>query len=106
MDTERDLVIKTFKDELTRTLGNSLKEIILFGSQARGDGYPDSDYDMLVVAKGAMRELKNLVREAEWLCMEKHNALVSSIIYTPDIWSLAKESPLGWNIRREGKKVA
>ena len=106
MYTEKDLVIKTFKEELTRNLGNSLKEIILFGSHARGDGYPDADYDMLVVAQGVMSQLKSLVRNAEWLCMEKHNALVSSIIYTPDIWALAKESPLGWNIRREGKKVA
>jgi predicted nucleotidyltransferase len=101
-----DCVLKTFKDELTRSLGSSLKEIILFGSQARGDGYPDSDYDMLVVAEGSLQELKQLVREAEWLCMEKYNTLVSSIIYTPDIWSQAKETPLGWNILRDGKKVA
>lgn len=87
-------------------------ELRVFGSednafyvpQARGDGYPDSDYDMLVVAKGVMRELKNIVREAEWLCMEKHNALISSIIYTPDLWTLAKDSPLGWNILRNGRK--
>ena len=99
-------VLNTFKEALIQSLGESLQEIILFGSQARGDGAPDSDYDMLVIAEGATGELKKKVREAEWMCMEKYNALVSSIIYSPEIWEFAKESPLGWNIQREGEKVA
>ena len=99
-------VLNTFKESLNNLLGNSLREIILFGSQARGDGNIDSDYDMLVIAQGPLKELKKKVREAEWICMEKYNALVSSIIYTPEIWEWAKESPLGWNIQREGEKVA
>lgn len=100
------LVLKTFKESLVHSLGESLQEIILFGSRARGDENPDSDFDMLVIADGEKDELKKQVREAEWVCMERFNALVSSIIYTPEIWETAKESPLGWNIRREGKRVA
>lgn len=101
-----EIVVTTFKKELIGLLGDSLKEIILYGSRARGDGSPDSDYDMLVVAEGDLTYLKPIVREVEWLCMERYNALVSSIIYTPEIWSSAKVTPLGWNIQREGVKVA
>jgi len=100
------LVLNTFKEALISNLGASLCEIILFGSQARGDGTPDSDYDVLVIVEGSLRELKSKVRDAEWICMEKYNALVSSIIYTPEIWESVKESPKGWNIKREGKRVA
>jgi predicted nucleotidyltransferase len=103
---QNENVCKTFKEILIHSLGNSLKEIILYGSRARGDGSPDSDYDMLVIAEGDLSFLKPVVREAEWICMEKYNVLVSSIIYTPKIWAMAKVSPLGWNIRREGVKVA
>jgi predicted nucleotidyltransferase len=101
-----ELVIETFKRELRNRLGKALREIILFGSQARGDGYPDSDFDMLVIVKGPIKTIKPVIREAEWVCMERHNALVSSIIHTPESWLLAQESPLGWSIRRDGKKVA
>ena len=104
--TIKSQVLNAFKEALFLNLGESLHEIILFGSQARGDGNPDSDYDMLVVADGSLRDLKRIVREAEWMCMERYNALVSSIIYTPEIWKTAKESPLGWNIQKEGEKVA
>ena len=38
------LVLNTFRESLIRMSGKSLHEIILFGSQARGDGYPDYDF--------------------------------------------------------------
>lgn len=91
----KNLVLNTFKEALISNLGASLREIILFGSQVRGDEAPDSDYDVLVIAEGSLRELKNKVNDAEWICMEKDNALVSSIIYTPEIWESVKESTLG-----------
>jgi predicted nucleotidyltransferase len=96
----------TFLDELKKQLGPDLVQVWLFGSQARGDAVAGSDYDILVIAKGERSMLKAAVREAEWACMEKHNALVACIIYTPDIWSQALHSPLGINVLREGHVVA
>uniref|UniRef100_A0A7C3E1Q4 Nucleotidyltransferase domain-containing protein n=1 Tax=Gracilinema caldarium TaxID=215591 RepID=A0A7C3E1Q4_9SPIR len=103
--TKKQLVIDTFKNALIDILGDSIQEVILFGSQARHEQELDSDYDMLIIAEGSVSEIKKKVREAEWICMEQLNALVSSIIYTPEQWSLVKESPLGWNILKDGKKV-
>lgn len=103
---DSEAVVATFLDELKRRLGPYLVQVWLFGSQARGDAVEGSDYDILVIANGERQKLKAAVREAEWVCMEKHNALVASIIYTPDIWSLAKHSPLGINVLREGRVVA
>jgi hypothetical protein len=37
---------------LIRCFGPLLKTVVLFGSRARGDATPDSDYDIFVVAEG------------------------------------------------------
>jgi hypothetical protein len=43
-------VYQPILDALAARLGSSLKTIVLFGSQARGDATPESDHDFLVVA--------------------------------------------------------
>lgn len=101
-----DPIIRTFSIDIRRRLGESLQELWMFGSRARGEARNDSDYDLLVVAEGDPIRIKAATREAEWLCMENHNALVSCIVYTPEQWRQRKNSPLGWNIQREGKLVA
>jgi len=35
---------------LVGTLGDRLRSVVLFGSRARGDHYPESDWDLLVIA--------------------------------------------------------
>ena len=107
MDTPSlDPVIATLLAELRASLGPAIREVWLFGSRARGDAQDGSDYDLLVVAKGAVSDLKRKVQDAEWACMELHNALVSSIVYTEAQWDERKQTPFGWNIQREGKLVA
>ena len=101
-----DPVISTFLSELRSSLGPAVREVWLFGSRARGDAQEGSDYDVLVVAEGAVPELRRMVQDAEWACMERHNALVSGIVYTERQWAERKQTPLGWNIAREGKLVA
>ncbi len=98
--------MQTLLAELKRGLGTALREVWLFGSRARGEAQEGSDYDVLIIAEGDSPELKAFVREAEWACMEAHNALVSCIIYSPKTWERRKDTPLGWNILREGRRAA
>jgi predicted nucleotidyltransferase len=45
-----DLVIsQEVTQRILRRLGSRVRKIILFGSRARGDARPDSDFDLLVV---------------------------------------------------------
>jgi predicted nucleotidyltransferase len=101
-----DPVLLTFSSILREQLGLCLEHIWLFGSRARGDAREGSDYDMLVIANGDIPQIKHVVHEAAWSCKELHNALVASIVYTSEQWETRKNSPLGWNIQREGKLVA
>ena len=46
---KNDPVLRFFKDAVIARLGPHLRQILLFGSRARGDATVDSDYDLLVV---------------------------------------------------------
>ena len=42
-------VAERVKDRILAAMGERVRRVILFGSRARGDALPDSDYDVLVV---------------------------------------------------------
>jgi predicted nucleotidyltransferase len=86
-------------------LGSRLKQVWLFGSRARGDYSSDSDYDILIIAEGDMKKIREIVSEVEYRLLLEDEELVMSILYTPEAWSLEENSPLGWNIRKEGIRL-
>jgi len=43
-----DPVLARFRKALDEMYGNRLERVVLFGSRARGDARPDSDYDVAV----------------------------------------------------------
>ena len=50
--TTLDPILKSFRDALAELYGPTLDRVVLFGSRARGDARPDSDYDVAVFLKG------------------------------------------------------
>lgn len=46
-------VLKRFRAAVTRIYGDRVKRVVLFGSRARGDAKPDSDFDIAVFIKDA-----------------------------------------------------
>jgi predicted nucleotidyltransferase len=49
-----DPVLARLKKELEALYGPRLKRALLYGSRARGDHQPDSDYDILVILEGPL----------------------------------------------------
>jgi predicted nucleotidyltransferase len=43
-----DLPLVRLREALAGTYGNKIDRVVLFGSRARGDARPDSDYDVAV----------------------------------------------------------
>jgi uncharacterized protein len=43
-----DPVLTRFRQELGAAYGSRVARVVLFGSRARGDAQPDSDYDIAV----------------------------------------------------------
>jgi len=68
---ETDLAIaQRLANAVVAANGAGVRKVILFGSRARGDAKPDSDYDLLVVLRGGSRDEAGAVRMAlyEVLC--------------------------------------
>lgn len=99
-------IVREFGDAVRSLLGMRLKEMWLFGSRARGDSHPHSDYDVLIVADGEKAELRELVAATENEVLLRSGELFASIIYTTDEWQWAQSAPLGINVQREGKRIA
>jgi predicted nucleotidyltransferase len=46
-------VLKRFRAAVTKMYGDRVERVVLFGSRARGDAKPDSDFDVAVFVKDA-----------------------------------------------------
>jgi len=44
-------ILSDLKNHLIHNYGDSVKDVVLFGSQARGDSNKFSDYDVLIILK-------------------------------------------------------
>lgn len=49
--TSKEKIVTDLKDHLVRNFGNSIRDVILFGSQAKGNADEYSDYDVIIVVE-------------------------------------------------------
>jgi len=80
-------------------------EVILFGSRARGDAEPDSDYDILVLVDQPLsRELENNIHHALYLIELETDTVLCVLAYERRKWLSPKYevTPLFQNVEREG----
>lgn len=52
IDVAADPVLTRFRAALDALYGERIERVVLYGSRARGDARPDSDYDVAVFLKG------------------------------------------------------
>jgi len=90
---------------LRRDLADRLKEVILFGSQARGDAAEGSDYDLIVVVDRRTPEIREAVLDADVEMINRYGILFAALIYDEAEWRRAQDFPLAWNVEREGIRV-
>ena len=97
-----DPVVQEFATLLRQRLGSHLRQILLFGSRARGDAQDGSDYDMLVVVDQRTPELRAVILEVESQLMERYGALVATVLQSETEWQQLQGFPLARSIAREG----
>lgn len=100
-----DPVVAHYADAVRQRLGARVKSITLYGSRARGDAKPGSDYDMLLVLTERTPATRAIVLEIECEILDRHGELVASLIRDEREWQRAQGFPLARNVAREGIAV-
>jgi predicted nucleotidyltransferase len=82
------------------------ERLILFGSQARGDARPDSDWDLLLLLKNSMNKEEYEDKTYEFVKMGWNYGTYFSIkIFTEYDWKKGKIFPFYQNVMRDGIEI-
>ncbi len=97
-----DDLLRRLVENLRAALGDDLRELILFGSRARGDHRPGSDYDCLAIVDQVTEELEDAIREVTADLLGEGDGLVSVRPIAEERFRNEMSNPLFENVRREG----
>lgn len=94
------------RGRLETAYGGRLAEVVLFGSQARGDAESGSDIDVLVVLRGEVRPWEEISHTGDIVTelSLRHAVVVSCVFVSLDRYRV-EQTPLLMNVRREGVLV-
>ena len=100
------------RDQLTYKVKRSVKNIdpnasiYLFGSKARGDDSPYSDWDFLILTSmDANEKYKKQIRASLIDAELESEQVISTLIYSKSNWANYKNTLLYQNIKRDGIEI-
>ena len=98
-----DPILTRFRAALNEAYGSRLDRVVLYGSRARGDAAPDSDYDIAVFLRDMPDRAAELNRLADLGTNILHDTgeLVHAMPYASETYDDPR-MPLMHEIRREG----
>ena len=96
-------VLKRFRATVNEIYGDRLARVVLFGSRARGDAQPDSDYDIAVFLRDMPDRFVEMRRLADVSTAILYDTgdVVNAMPYRADSYN-DPSMPLMHEIRREG----
>jgi uncharacterized protein len=83
-------------------------QAFLFGSRARGDNRPDSDWDIIILInkQTVTSEIENNFRDVLYNIELESGQIISTFIYPRSYWQKnLKYSPLYKSVKKEGIKL-
>lgn len=105
MATANPIVLSKFRAALDALYGDRIERVVLFGSRARGDALPDSDYDVAVFLK----DLSDRWAEADKIALVATGVLdaTGEVIHAMPYraGSYQERTPLMHELRREGRDL-
>lgn len=114
MKTFNELLISEKEREIVGKIRNVVKEtlpdstVILFGSRARGNAAPDSDWDVLVLTDIVSPEIEERVFSAVFDVELEENIIVNPLVLSRDEWNIKRyrNHPIHDSVEAEGVLVA
>jgi len=96
-------ILMQLRSHFEQLYGDRLTQMVLYGSQARGDARPDSDIDILVVLKGQVNPGEEIKRTSHIRAdLSLQNDEVISCLFMDEQRFTHYNGPLLRNIRKEG----
>ena len=102
---QNDPVLRFFKEAIMERLGNHLRQVMLFGSRARGDATDESDYDLLVVVDQIDASITKGIDAIAGQALVQYGAVMSAFPITELDRVRRRYSPMLINAAREGIAV-
>jgi predicted nucleotidyltransferase len=99
-------ILEDLRQRLAQLYGERLVQLVLYGSQARGDAVPDSDIDVLVVLADAVDpaiEIEQIGEIITDLCLE-YGAMVMCLFVSEGRFK-DDDTPILRHVRKEGMLV-
>lgn len=103
MNTDVRSILNELRAGLEVLYADRLANVVLYGSQARGDATDESDIDVLLVLREPFRRTEEMKRTSQFFASLslKYDTLISRQFVSEDDYLWAK-TPLLLNVRREG----
>ena len=84
--------IESYRKALNEKYPDSVHEMLIYGSKARGQAHADSDLDVLLIVKDDAGAVKRELRRIGYLLAAKTDVLPSILAYTQEEWENRKRS--------------
>ena len=83
-------ILQRIRDHILAADGRAVRRVILFGSRARGEARPDSDYDVLVLVTGMDAAQRSAFRSKLYRAVEDIGAAVEPWVMSEDEFEESK----------------
>jgi hypothetical protein len=83
-------VLRRVRDHILAADGRAVRRVILFGSRARGDARPDSDYDILVLVSGMTESERSAFQSRLYRAVEGIGAAVEPWVMSEEEFEESK----------------
>ena len=101
--SQPDPILARFRNALNDLYGDRIERVVLYGSRARGDARPDSDYDVALFLSDVTnrwQELRKIV-DLEQVIAEDTGLDIHTMPFPAGAWR-DTASPVMTEIRRDG----
>ena len=97
-----DPILQRFRAAVSEIYGDRVTRVVLFGSRARGDARPDSDYDVAVFLRDMADRFAEMNRLADVATdiLYSEGEFIHSMPYRADAYN--ERTPLMHEIRADG----
>jgi predicted nucleotidyltransferase len=102
VEARTDPILKRYRAALDEIYGNQIDRVILFGSRARGDYRPDSDYDVAVFLKSLPDrwEVSHRLAKLQFAFIDETSTVFDTKPFAAE--SYVERTPLMHDIRKDG----